>query len=105
MGEFMRIDLTTLGVDPPENSKTGRAGQTGTVGGAGSDASANDETRFSFDHARVESLAAQALAQSETRGAKVQALQRAIGNGEYSVSPSQVADALVADALGQQSAG
>jgi flagellar biosynthesis anti-sigma factor FlgM len=45
----------------------------------------------------VQSLGAQVLAQPEIRGAKVEALQEAIGKGEYSVPPSQVADALVSD--------
>lgn len=96
----MRVDLTTLGVEPPENSKTGRAGQTGGAGIAAGRASGSatgvDQTRFSF-LTRVQSLEAQVLAQPEIRGAKVQALQQAIGKGEYSVPASQVADALVKD--------
>jgi flagellar biosynthesis anti-sigma factor FlgM len=97
----MRVDLTTFGVEPPENSKTGRAGHTGGAGIATGSAAAStsvlDETRFSFDQTRVQSLGAQVLAQPEIRGAKVEALQEAIGKGEYSVPPSQVADALVSD--------
>jgi flagellar biosynthesis anti-sigma factor FlgM len=94
----MRVDLTTtFGVEPPENSKSGRAGQSGgsKIGTGG--ASGPDQTRFSFDQARVQSLQSQVLAQPEIRGAKVQALRQAIGNGEYSVPSSEVANALVND--------
>jgi flagellar biosynthesis anti-sigma factor FlgM len=105
----MRVDLTSRGVEQPENSKTGRGGQTGASGTTASSASSSassstssstlgpDQTRFSFDHIRVQSLEAQVLAQPEIRQAKVQALQQAIGNGEYSVSAGQVADAMASD--------
>jgi flagellar biosynthesis anti-sigma factor FlgM len=112
----MRVDFTTFGVEPPDIGKTGRAGQAGvsgngvgsvpasTSGSPSSSASVQvqDETRFSFDQTRVQSLQAQALAQPEIREAKVQSLQQAIGNGEYSVSASQVADALVSALGGAQ---
>ncbi len=105
----MRVDLTSRGVEPPENGKTGRGGQTGASGTSGSSASSNssnnsasstlglDQTRLSFDHTRVQSLEAQVLAQPEVRQAKVQSLQQAIGNGEYSVSAGQVAAAMASD--------
>ena len=101
----MRVDLTSRGVEQPENSKTGRAGQTGASGTTASSASSSsssstlglDQASFSFDPTRVQSLEAQVLAQPEIRQAKVQALQQAIGNGEYSVSAGQVADAMVSE--------
>jgi|SRR5271170_2903007 len=105
----MRVDFTSSGVESPETRKTGQAWQaeasgTEASGGAGS-ASASapastlglDQASFSFDQTRVQSLAVQALAQPEVRQAKVQALQQALSGGEYSVSPGQVADALVGD--------
>ena len=105
----MRVDLTSRGVEQPENSKTGRAGQTGASGTTASSASSSsssstlglDQTRFSFDHIRVQSLEAQVLAQPEIRQAKVQALQQAIGNGEYSVSAGQVAAAIANELRGR----
>jgi flagellar biosynthesis anti-sigma factor FlgM len=119
--EFMRVDFTTFGVEPPDTGKSGHAGQAGSSDhGAGSvppstststssstssspsSASRLDETCFAFDQTRVQSLQAQALAQPEIREAKVQSLQRAIGNGEYSVSTSQVADALISALGGAQ---
>jgi flagellar biosynthesis anti-sigma factor FlgM len=106
----MRVDFTNFGVEPPDQGKPGRAAQTGNSGsgaaggikgstssGASSNTSGVDQTRFSFDQARVQSLQAQVLAQPEIREAKVRSLQQAIGNGEYSVPASQIADALVAD--------
>lgn len=111
----MRVDLTTYGMEPPENSKPGRAGQTGSgsatsgvsgnsfsgaSGSALSGASALDDARFSFNQTRVESLKAQVLAQPEVRGGQVRALQQAIGNGEYSIPPSQIANAMANDLAG-----
>ncbi len=108
----MRVDFTAFGVEPPDNSKAGRAGQagnsgngaTGVTGGTSSSPASSstaginqDQTFFSFDQARVQSLQAQVLAQPEIRQAKVQSLQQAIDNGEYSVPVSQLADALVSE--------
>ena len=97
----MRVDVTTSGLEPPEKSTTGRAGhaeQTGTgAGTATSSTSGVDQTRFSFDQTRVQSLEAHVLAQPEIREAKVQSLQQVIGKGEYSVPASLVADALVSE--------
>jgi flagellar biosynthesis anti-sigma factor FlgM len=109
----MRVDLATLGVEPPDNSKPGGAGQTGgaetatagalpsssnRISNSASDSNSGlDQASFSFDQPRLQSLGAQVLAQPEIRDNKVQALQDAIGRGEYSVLPSQVADALADD--------
>ncbi len=112
----MRVDFATFGVEPPENSKPGRAGQAGNgptgaadnaastavSGNTSSSAPGIDQTRFSFDQARVQSLQTQVLAQPEIREAKVQSLRQAIDNGEYSVPASHVADALVSDLGGVQ---
>jgi flagellar biosynthesis anti-sigma factor FlgM len=105
----MRVEFSTPGQEPPESGRTGRAGQTdaggvNAVSGAGStsksggvDAPSTDEARFSFDHTRVQSLKAQVLAQPEVREAKVQTVQQAIGSGEYSIPPSQLAGALIGE--------
>jgi len=110
----MRVDLTTFGVEPPDNGKTGRAGQSRNSGsGASSSTSISssisnpsaDQASFSFDQARVQSLQARVLAQPEIREAKVQSLQQAINNGEYSIPASQVADALVHELSGELGGG
>jgi flagellar biosynthesis anti-sigma factor FlgM len=106
----MRIDLNTAGPEPAEKGTAGRAGQAEVTGTGASSASGStaggtsgvDQTRFSFDQTRVQSLEAQVLAQPEIRAAKVQSLQQAIGNGEYSVGPSRVADALIGELGGAQ---
>jgi flagellar biosynthesis anti-sigma factor FlgM len=98
----MRVDFTSFGVEPPEKGTTGRAGQAaGAETGAASPAGV-DQTSFSFDQTRVQSLEAQVLAQPEIRQAKVQSLQQAIGNGEYSVPPAQIADALMSELSGTE---
>ena len=96
----MRIDLATFGVEPPENSKTGRSGQPGSSRAVAGGASSADQTSLSFDQARVSSLEAQVLAQPEVRAEKVQALAQAVSQGDYLVPPSQIADALANDLAG-----
>jgi len=98
----MRVDLTTSGLEQPENSKLGRAGQsraaTNQSSANASESAAVDHTQFTFDGTRIQSLAAQALAAPEIRQAKVASLGQAIGNGEYSVDAGKVADAMTAEA-------
>lgn len=94
----MRVDLTKAGLELPEPSNAGRAGQTASDSGSGT-----DQASLSFDQARVQSLETQVLAQPEIRQAKVEALRQAIGDGEYAVSPGQVADAMTSElSLGAQ---
>lgn len=94
----MRVDFTNAGMEPPEPGKKNSAAQAG-ASGASNDANV-DQTRFSFDQTRVQSLEAQVLAQPEIRQAKVQALQQAIGSGEYAVSAGQVAGAMISEESG-----
>jgi len=106
----MRVEFTNLGLEQPEKSKPGRAAQTGTaasppVAGENSNDQASaglDSTRFSFDQARVAALETQALAAPEVRQEKVAALQQAVDNGNYTVDPSKVADAIAADLGGDR---
>ena len=101
----MRVEFTNLGLEPPEKSKPGRAAQAGTAASpqvasesTSDDASAGvDSARFSFDQARVASLETQALATPEVRQEKVTALQKAVENGDYTVDPGKVADAIAAE--------
>lgn len=93
----MRIDLTTLAPEPSEQGKPGRAGQSDNAASAASIGSGQDRTSFSSDPTRVQTLAAQVLAEPDIREAKVQSLQQAISNGEYSIPASRVADALASE--------
>jgi len=103
----MRVDFSAFGVEPPDKGNPNRAGQ---IVESGSDANAattsssstvsssgagQDQAHFSFDNTRVQLLRAQVLAQPEIREAKVRPLQQSIDKGEYSVSASHLADALV----------
>jgi flagellar biosynthesis anti-sigma factor FlgM len=103
----MRVDYSNFGTESQDN-KTERAGQTGGERTANNSSSATgsasnlDQASWSFDQTRVQSLATQVMAQPEIREAKVQALQQAIGDGEYSVPPSQIANALVNDMNGTE---
>jgi len=101
----MRVEFTNFGLEPPEKSKPGRAAPAGTAAsppGAGENGSDQvsagaDSTRFAFDQARVASLETQAMAAPEVRQEKVAALQQAVENGDYTVDPSKVADAIAAE--------
>ena len=96
----MKVDFPRFGLEPPDNGKTGRVGQT-EAGGTGASSTAGlDQAHFSFAQTQVQSLKTQVLAQPEIREAKVQALQQAIGNGEYSVPASKLADALISELSG-----
>jgi flagellar biosynthesis anti-sigma factor FlgM len=99
----MRVDLKTYGLGPPDENKTGRAGQPPAAERA-TDSAAPDQARFSFDQTRVRALEGQVLAQPEVRQQKVELLRQALGKGEYAVSDGQVAEALLAD-LAAGSAG
>jgi flagellar biosynthesis anti-sigma factor FlgM len=73
-------------------------GANGNASAATDNSSGVDQTSFSFDQARVQSLATQALAAPEVRQEKVAPLQQAIANGDYQVDPGKVADAIAAEA-------
>jgi len=106
----MRVEFTNFGLEPPDKSKPGRAAQAGTAasppvaGENGSDQTSAgvDSTRFSFDQARVAWLETQAMAAPEMRQEKVAALQQAVDNGDYTVDPSKVADAIAAELGGDR---
>jgi|SRR5215475_13288204 len=93
----MRVDLRTHGTEQAEHSTTERARTGSASGNTTSDAQPLDQTRFSFDQTRIHQFQRQALAQPEIRQEKVDSLRQALGKGDYVVSNSQVADAIVAD--------
>jgi len=99
----MRVDLQTYGPEPPDNNKTSRAGQRTLAQGPTSDSARVDHARFSFDQVRVQSLAAEVMAQPEIREQKVAALQTRLGKGGYTVSDAQISQAMVAERAGRNS--
>jgi len=97
----MRVDLRSYGLEPPDKSKAGRAGQAPSSAASPGNAGAGvDQAQFTFDQTRVQALEAQALAQPEIREPKVEALRQAIGKNEYAVSDRQIADAMVTELTG-----
>src|SRR5947209_4514842 len=98
----MKIDLTKIGLTEAPASGASRANSTDAREKKNDGVSAVDQTSFSFDRTRVNSLQAEALAQPEVRAAKVQALQQAISKGLYAVSPSQLATAMIRDRTGSE---
>jgi flagellar biosynthesis anti-sigma factor FlgM len=102
----MRVDYGRAGVDLPEQSpeqaKAARAAQNGAAATASNQAANAEQTGFTFDQTKVQSLQAQVLAQPEIREAKVGALRQSISSGGYSVPASQVADAIVGEVSGGQ---
>ena len=93
----MRVDLLTYGPEPPENNATARAGQTPAASETASNVAGEDQARFSFDQARVQSLEAQVLAQPEIRQQKVGSLQKLLTGGQYAVSAEHVAHSMIAE--------
>src|ERR1700692_4317138 len=93
----MKVGFTNF-AELPDSGKTNRAGQAGSSATTGaSTATGTDQTSFTFDPSRAETLAAQVIAEPEIRDAKVQSLQQAIGNQNYSASAGQIADSLASD--------
>ena len=86
----MRIDLYGTAAVPPE--------RTGTGVNQGSQTSAEavpvDKATLSSGSLSVPSLAAQALQEAEARYAKVDALNRAVSSGAYTLDPSIIAQAI-----------
>jgi flagellar biosynthesis anti-sigma factor FlgM len=94
----MRVDFNNFAAEWPDSNQSGRAGQARTArSSAASATTADASSETSLGKIQVPTLAAQVLAQPEVRTAKVQSLQDAIESGEYSVVPSQVADAMASE--------
>ncbi len=92
----MRIDLNALipeAPDPGQSTKSGSqvgAGNSSAEGLAGA-----DTATLSQEQGRVQELTSQVNQLPEVRQDKVAALQRAIQEGSYQVTPGQAADALM----------
>jgi len=99
----MRVDLLNYGPQPPDNSKTSRAGQSPSAPAQTSGSAGMDQARFSFDQARVQSLEAEVMAQPEIRSQKVGSLQKLLTTGQYKVSDAQIAHAMVTERTGGKS--
>jgi negative regulator of flagellin synthesis FlgM len=102
----MRVDFGPANLQPPERNNTSRTGQAGASTSQTEDSSnttaSGDLAQFSFNQARIHSLASHALASPEIRQAKVSALAQAIASGTYRLDPAKIADAITAEYNGAQ---
>ncbi|HXW91618.1 MAG TPA: flagellar biosynthesis anti-sigma factor FlgM [Terriglobales bacterium] len=72
--------------------------ETGAVSGTDRDHSiGEDKATLSGDRVSVTALTARALASTEIRQDKVEALRQAIANRDYRIEPLQIAAALIAE--------
>ena len=93
----MRVNPTTYGTEPVDKGKPDRARTSPANSEPGSATAVPDKAHFSFDQTRVSALKNQALAQPEVRQQRVDLLRQSLGKGEYSVTDTQLADAIIAD--------
>ncbi len=93
----MRVDLTNYGTESVDKGKPDRARTSPANTEQTSPAAAPDQANFSFDQTRIQTLKNQVLAQPEVRQQRVDLLRQSLGKGEYSVTDTQLADALIAD--------
>jgi flagellar biosynthesis anti-sigma factor FlgM len=96
----MRVDLKNYGTESVETSKPERARPAPSPIEHGIETAVPDQVNFSFSQSRVQALTTQVLAQPEVRQQRVDLLRQSLGKGEYSVSDSQIADAIIADVTG-----
>lgn len=93
----MRVALTDYGTESVDNAKPDRARTSPANDEPANAAATPDKAHFSFDQPRVETLRNQALTQPEVRQQRVDLLRQSLGKGEYSVTDTQVAAAIIAD--------
>lgn len=93
----MKVDAAKNGRDAVDDGKPDRNRLAAPASHCGSDKAAPDRARIAFDQSLVQTLETQALAQPEVRQQRVDLLRQLLGKGEYSVSDTQLADAILAD--------
>jgi negative regulator of flagellin synthesis FlgM len=89
----MKIDLNSSTPDPiitPRGNNNEATSTTSQVQNSG-----DDKATLSYDHANIGALTSQALASSDVRQDKIDALRQAIGNGQYKVEPDKVAESML----------
>lgn len=92
----MRIDLNAIIPEAPDPGQSAKPGSRAASSSSTGDVLAGGDTaKLSQDQGRVQELASRVNQLPEIRQDKVAALQRAIGQGEYRVTPGQAAEALL----------
>jgi negative regulator of flagellin synthesis FlgM len=90
----MRIDLNAI-PEAPDPGQSTKSGSQVASGNSSAGLGAGDTTKLSQDQGRIQELASQVARLPEIRQEKVAALQRAIAEGSYQVTPEQAAEALI----------
>jgi flagellar biosynthesis anti-sigma factor FlgM len=91
----MRIDLNAKTPELPESQGSSQSGATKRLSSAGTNLPADEATLAT--HTRVQELQSQMQQMPEVRHAKVEALARAIGDGQYNVGAEQIAQAMFSE--------
>jgi flagellar biosynthesis anti-sigma factor FlgM len=91
----MRIDLNAKTPELPENQSSSQAGSAKRLSSAGINLPADEATLAT--HTRVQELQSQMQQMPEDRHARVEALARAIRDGQYSVGAEQIAQAMFSE--------
>jgi flagellar biosynthesis anti-sigma factor FlgM len=91
----MRIDLNAIIPEAPDPGQSAKSAAQATSGSSSPGLAGGDTANLSQDRGRVQQLAAQVIQLPEIRQDKVAALQRAIQEGSYQVTPGQSAEALI----------
>jgi flagellar biosynthesis anti-sigma factor FlgM len=92
----MRIDLNAIIPNAPDPGQSTKSGSRTASSASSSEGPAGADTaKLSQDLGRVQELASQVSQLPEIRQDKVEALQRAIEEGSYRVTPGQAAEALI----------
>jgi negative regulator of flagellin synthesis FlgM len=90
----MRIGLNAIVPKAPDPGKSTKSGSQ-VASGNSSAGLEGDTAKLSQNQGRVQELVSQVNQIPEIRQDKVAALQRAIGEGSYQVTPAQAAEALI----------
>jgi flagellar biosynthesis anti-sigma factor FlgM len=91
----MRIDLNAIVREAPDPGKSTKSGAQVASGSSSPGLGGGDTAELSPNQGRVQDLVSQVNQLPEIRQDKVAALQRAIGEGSYQVTPGQAAEALI----------
>jgi flagellar biosynthesis anti-sigma factor FlgM len=97
----MRIDLHVGSVDRGSRAESTRRASRGGEGSKAGEA-ALDEAQLSLNQARIRELKEQVMALPEVRADKVEQLRAAVADGRYHPPAERVAEAIVAEWLGQR---
>jgi len=91
----MRIDLSVIVREAPDPGKSTKSDSQVASGSSSPGLGGGDTAELSPNQGRVQDLVSQVNQLPEIRHDKVAALQRAIGEGSYQVTPGQAAEALI----------